>query len=258
MTGVIPPPLPAAAALVPPRFGFGQHEVIVESPRHIASLTDLTADEARLLMMAYRDRIAALRRSGQFKYVQVFKNVGAAAGASIEHAHSQLIALADVPHVIEREVANSRDFFRRTGKSLLSAMAADELAAGARVVAETPRYIAFCPYASRFPFEVWVLPRKEEGSFESTEDGELGELSHFLQDVVGRIESAVGCVAYNCYLHSQPFDTAANDHYHWHIEIFPRFTKAAGFEWATGVFINPYLPETAAETLRARRQSDCG
>ena len=233
------------------RDGFGQHEVIIESPRHVASLTELTPAEARLVLMAYRDRIAELRQSGNFKYVQIFKNVGAAAGASIEHAHSQLIALPDVPDVIQQEVARSRDHFKQSGDSLLAQLASDELAAAERMVSQSPRFVAICPFASRFPFEVWVLPRRQQSSFESVQDGEAGELSLFLQEVIGRIESAVGCVAYNYFLHTEPFDTFEDDHYHWHIEIFPRITKAAGFEWATGIFINPCLPESAAAALRA-------
>jgi UDPglucose--hexose-1-phosphate uridylyltransferase len=248
--GDCPPPLSGTSALKSPRCGFGQHEVIIESPRHIASLTDLTPDEARLLLVAYRDRIAALRQNKQFKYVQIFKNVGPAAGASLEHAHSQLVALPDVPEVIQQEVASCREFYETTGRSLLAAMAEDELAAGDRIVAQSPRFLAFCPYASRFPYEVWLLPRAQQASFEFAKDEELGELSTFLQEVIGRIEGTLGRVAYNYFLHTEPFDTSAYDHYHWHIEIFPRLTKAAGFEWATGMFINPFLPEAAAQSLR--------
>lgn len=249
------PPPQSDSLLSDCRVGFGQHEVIIESPRHVASLTELTAEEARLVLMAYRARIADLRRSGLFKFVQIFKNVGAAAGASIEHSHSQLIALAEVPDVIKHEVASSREFFRETGGSLLEALASEQ-AAQDRIVAASLGFVAFCPFASRFPFEVWLLPRRQQSSFESMQDGELGELAGLLQDVIGRIESAVGCVAYNYFLHTEPFDTLESDHYHWHIEIFPRLTKAAGFEWATGVFINPLDPESAAAALRAAKPAD--
>jgi UDPglucose--hexose-1-phosphate uridylyltransferase len=130
-------------------------------------------------------------------------------------------------------------------------MIADELRAGERIVAMTRSFVAMCPYASRFPFEVWIVPREQRAKFESVEDGELGELSLLVRDAVGRIERAVGLTPYNYFLHTLPFDIPANDHYHWHIEIFPRLTKVAGFEWGTGCFINPYPPELAAARLRA-------
>jgi len=126
-----------------------------------------------------------------------------------------------------------------------------ELAAGERIVIETKHFVAFCPYASRFGFEVWIVPRRHQPRFEDVEAGELGELSLLMREVISRIESAVGQVAYNYFLHTQPFDMPAYDHYHWHIEIVPRLTKVAGFEWSTGCFINPYAPEAAASHLRS-------
>jgi UDPglucose--hexose-1-phosphate uridylyltransferase len=237
----------AAPEAVP---GFGRHEVIIESPRHVASLSELTPDEAVTVFIAYRDRLQALKAEGQFKYVQIFKNVGSAAGASLEHVHSQLVALPGVPEVVQQELAASEEFSRQHKKSLLPAMIEDEFAAGSRIVAQSAGVVAFCPYASRFPYEVWITPRLHSPRFEDAQTGELGELSRIMCDIVGRIERATGQPAYNYHLHTQPFDMPAAHHYHWHIEIIPRLTKVAGFEWGTGCFINPYLPETAAEHLR--------
>lgn len=232
--------------------GFGRHEVIIESPRHVASLAELTPDEAEQVFHAYRDRMLTLKAEGQYRYVQIFKNVGPAAGASLEHVHSQLVALPGVPEVVAQELASCRDYFAQHGRPLLADTIEQELAAGERIVATTEHFVAFCPRAGRFPYETWLLPRQSNPSFEITQTGELGELSRLMQDLIGRIERTAGCTAYNCVLHSQPFDTPADDHYHWHIEIIPRTTKIAGFEWGTGCYINPLPPEAAAAHLRGQ------
>jgi UDPglucose--hexose-1-phosphate uridylyltransferase len=231
--------------------GFGRHEVIIESPRHVASLSELTDAEAEAAFAAYRDRLQQLKSEGYYRYVQVFKNVGPAAGASLEHVHSQLVALPSVPEVVEQELAASGDYFRQHRRSLLLDMLEREITAADRIVAQTKHFVAFCPYASRFAYEVWIAPRRHQPRFEDVETGELGELSRLVREMVGCIERAVGQVAYNYFLHTQPFDMPAHDHYHWHIEIIPRLTKVAGFEWGTGCFINPYPPESAAADLRA-------
>jgi UDPglucose--hexose-1-phosphate uridylyltransferase len=231
--------------------GFGSHEVIVESPRHIASFSELTDAEAAAVFSAYSDRLQKLKAAGSYRYVQIFKNVGPAAGASLEHVHSQLVALPTVPEVIEQELAASGEFFQQYKRSLLGDMIEREVAAGDRIVAQTDNFVAFCPYASRFGYEVWLAPRRHQPRFEDAQKGELGEASRLARDIIGRIERAAGQSAYNYFLHTQPFDMPAYDHYHWHIEIIPRLTKVAGFEWGTGCFINPYPPEAAAEHLRS-------
>jgi UDPglucose--hexose-1-phosphate uridylyltransferase len=231
--------------------GFGCHEVIIESPRHVASLSELTDAEAEATFVAYRDRLCQLKADGRYRYVQIFKNAGPAAGASLEHVHSQLIALPSVPEAIQQELAGSDDYFRQHGRPALLDLLNQEAAAGNRIVAQTDHFVALCPYASRFPYEVWIAPCRHQPRFEDAEAGELGELSRLARDVIGRIERAIGPVAYNYFLHTQPFDMPAYDHYHWHIEITPRLLKVAGFEWGTGCFINPYPPEAAAAHLRS-------
>jgi UDPglucose--hexose-1-phosphate uridylyltransferase len=230
--------------------GFGRHEVIIESPRHVASLSDLTPQEAEAVFAAYRDRLEQLKAEGRYQYVQIFKNVGSAAGASLEHVHSQLVALPGVPEALQQELIVSADHFERHRTSLLSEVVAEELAAAARIVAESKRFVAWCPYASRVPYEICVAPRGHQPRFEDAKPGELGELSRLMHDLIGRIERAAGQSAYNYFLHTAPFDTPAPGHYHWHIEILPRLTKLGGFEWGTGCYINPLLPEAAAEHLR--------
>ena len=230
--------------------GFGAHEVIIESPRHVASLSELTDAESELVFRAYRDRIRDLAATGQFQYVQIFKNVGPAAGASLEHVHSQLVALPGVPEVLQQELAASSEYYREHQRPLLTSLLESELAAGDRVVAQSANFVAICPYASRFPYETWLAPRHHQPRFEAATDGELAEIALLARDVIGRLERAAGITAYNAFLHTLPFRAPQGEHYHWHIEILPRLTKVAGFEWSTGCFINPFSPESAAALLR--------
>jgi UDPglucose--hexose-1-phosphate uridylyltransferase len=234
--------------------GFGRHEVIIESPRHVASLSELTAAEGELVFTAYRDRLRDLKADGRYRYVQIFKNVGPAAGASLEHVHSQLLALPGIPEVVQQELSASERYWHEHGSSLLADLACQEVHSEKRLVIKSERFVAFCPYASRFPYEVWIAPRRHQPAFEAVEAGELGELSRLTTDVIGRIESAAGTAAYNYFLHTKPFDSPQHDHYHWHIEITPRLTKVAGFEWGTGCFINPFPPEASAAQLRGVRK----
>lgn len=236
----------------------GVHEVIIEAPQHVASLTELDQDQLRLTWMAYRDRLSEHARDPRWKYGQLFKNVGSAAGASIEHTHSQLITLPHIPHEIETELASCKKHWETYQRGLLADILEQELVAGVRIVEETPNFVAFCPFASRFPYEVWTLPRQAAARFQrfahgpaiTPSDDELGELGNLVQRILSRMESLLNRPAYNFFLHTAPFDTLPYDYYHWHVEIFPRLTKAAGFEWGTGYFINPVSPEEAAMALR--------
>jgi UDPglucose--hexose-1-phosphate uridylyltransferase len=224
--------------------------VIIESPRHVASVSELSAQEAAFVFRVYRDRMQQLKAEQCFKYVQIFKNAGPAAGASLEHIHSQLVALYEVPEVVEQELRSCADYYRRHGQGLMARLLESELDAGTRIVAQTQRVVAFCPYASRFAWEVWVMPRRPVPRYEDSEDAEIEEAAQVIRDLIGRIECLAGQTAYNYFLHSLPFDGAVTEHYHWHVELVPRLTKTAGFEWSTGCFINPVAPEWAAEQLR--------
>lgn len=231
----------------------GAHEVIIESPDHCLSPTDLTQEQSKLVYTVYRDRLREASRQRHLAYGMIFKNAGAAAGASLEHLHSQLIATPMVPPGAQIELDHCRQFHRRTGTCLFCAILQHELAAKQRVVAQSARFVAFCPFASRFAYESWILPRAHSSRFEQLGEDDLSELAQLVRHVVGRIESALERPAYNWLLHSAPFDTSAQDHYHWHIEIFPRLAQVAGFELGTGCFINCTSPERAAGCLRGAR-----
>ncbi len=230
--------------------GVGAHEVIIESPRHLLSTADLPEDAVRDVLAAYRDRLHDLKRDRRLIYGMIFKNVGAAAGASLEHTHSQLVVTPIVPINVREEMSGALEFYRYRGRCVYCDMIQQEQASERRMVLDTPSFMAFCPFASRFPFETWVLPKSHSSHYENIAKGAMDELAGVLKQVIAKIELALDRPAYNYIIHTAPFDTQELDHYHWHMEIIPCLTKTAGFEWGTGFYINPVPPEEASSFLR--------
>jgi UDPglucose--hexose-1-phosphate uridylyltransferase len=229
---------------------YGRHEVAIESPRHLVSITQLSQQGVREVVWAYRERLAALKEDSRLVYPQVFKNSGLAGGASLEHVHSQIMATPFVPGGIAERLARSLTFYRRHTQCVFCDLIRRELAAGERIVSETPEYVVLCPFASRVPYETWILPKAHASHFEQISSEVAGLLALVLQQTLARIEGLLEVPAYNYLIHTSPFDTSPLDHYHWTIEIVPRVTKVAGFEWGTGIYINPVPPEDAASLLR--------
>jgi len=234
--------------LIEPAYGI--HEVVVESPEHVESLSDLPADQVKLVFRAYRDRLRQLKTDSQFKYGLVFKNVGEAGGASIEHAHSQLVALPNVPPVVQAELGGSARYLEEHGRSFWQNLVDEAVESGTRLAIETSHHVAVCPFAARFPFETWVAPKRSATHFEMSDDEELEDAAVLVQDVIRRFERLLDRPAYNFLIHTTPFSLSKDTEYRWHIEVFPRLAKLAGFEWATGCYINAVPPELAAEKLR--------
>ena len=230
--------------------GVGAHEVIIESPKHLVSTSQLREEELREVLWVYRDRLVDLKKDRRLVYGMIFKNVGAAAGASLEHTHSQLIVTPIVPINVWEEMNGSLEFCNYRGRCVYCDMIQQELAGEKRIVVDGPGFVAFCPFASRFPFETWVLPKIHSSHYEHIQKNGVDELSGVIRQVIAKIEAALDRPAYNYIIHTAPFDTPELGHYHWHIEIMPSLTKAAGFEWGTGFYINPVPPEEAAAFLR--------
>ena len=230
--------------------GIGAHEVIIESPRHIQSLTSLDNENVEEVLLCYRDRLVDLKSDKRFVYGLLFKNVGFSAGASLEHTHSQVIVTPIVPPLVANEIANAKAFYQRTEKCLFCDMIQQEIETDKRVVISTDNFVVFAPFASRFPFETWILPKKHESNFENLQEDEAKELAHVLKSVLTRLEATLDFPPYNYIIHSAPFNVTESKHFHWHIEIIPRLTNIAGFEWGTGFYINPTPPEESAELLR--------
>lgn len=230
--------------------GVGAHEVIIESPQHHVSLSQLDEPAIREVIWAYHDRMVDLKRDKRFAHGLIFKNVGAAAGASLEHTHSQLIVTPTVPISVWEEMLGSLDFFRFRGRCIYCDMIRQEQDTETRVVMDTDQFIAFCPFASRFPFETWIVPKGHSSHFENITKAGVDDLSMVLKTVLSKLETALDHPPYNYIIHTAPFDHDHLEHYHWHIEIIPRLTKVAGFEWGSGFYINPMPPEDAARFLR--------
>jgi len=228
--------------------GVGDHEVIIETPRHNIRLFDLAVEEVTDVIWAYRERMRALKQDARFRFVMVFKNHGAAAGASLEHSHSQLVALPIVPKRVFEEMEGARTYHADHHQCIFCDIIKQEIAAEARIIEEKDGVVAIAPFASRFPFETWIIPQGHSPSFEEMED--YHGLAHVLRGVLRRMDRVLNDPPFNFVIHTSPFGESANAYYHWHLEIMPRVTKVAGFEWGTGFYINPTPPEEAAAYLR--------
>ncbi|HAF17805.1 MAG TPA: galactose-1-phosphate uridylyltransferase, partial [Peptococcaceae bacterium] len=175
---------------------------------------------------------------------------GSIAGASLEHPHSQLIATPLVPPFIAEELKGAKEYHTEQGHCIYCDMIAHEIEEGERVVAEKQDFISFCPYASRFPFETWIMPKRHQASFGSLDSGQLQSLTEIVQETMQKITGSLNNPPYNMVLHSAPSGEDDAPYYHWHLEVLPRLTIVAGFEWGTGIIINPTPPESAAKYLR--------
>jgi UDPglucose--hexose-1-phosphate uridylyltransferase len=230
--------------------GLGAHEVIVETPDHAADLADLSESQVEEVLWAYHDRILDLRKDRRFRFILIFKNHGIDAGASLEHAHSQLIALPIVPLNVAEELQGAKEYYQYKERCVFCDIVRQELETGARLVAENEDFVTLCPFAPRFPFEMWILPKQHGAAFENATKHEYQHLARALRDALRRLNRVLGTPPFNFMVHSLPLHDADNGYYHWHIEIMPKLTTVAGFEWGTGFYINPTPPEEAARALR--------
>lgn len=230
--------------------GVGAHEVIIECPHYAESMARLSVDNIREVLWVYRDRLVDLKKDPRLVHGLIFKNKGASAGATLEHSHSQLIVTPVVPISVWEEMTGALEFYNYRGRCIYCDMNQQELAAGSRIVLDTPNFVVFCPFASRFPFETWVLPKPHSSHFENIQRQGVEEMGMVLKTILAKLEIALDDPPYNYIIHTAPFDIQEVPHYHWHLEIIPRLTRIAGFEWGSGFYINPVLPEQAAAFLR--------
>ncbi len=230
--------------------GVGAHEVIIETPSHETNMGVLSEKQFEEILWAYRDRILDLREDKRFRYVLIFKNQGAEAGATLEHTHSQLIALPIVPRNVIDELTGAQEYYKYKERCIYCDMVRQELEEKVRVVSENENFAVLCPFAPRFPFETWILPKKHSCYFEHASKQEYIDLSRSLRETLIRLNRSLNDPPFNYIIHSMPFGEAENGHYHWHIEVMPKLTQVAGFEWGTGFYINPVTPEESTTCLR--------
>ncbi len=238
--------------------GFGAHEVIIETPDHNKNLKDQSVEELSKVLKTFQYRIEELYKDKRLRYCLVFKNEGWEAGASLEHPHSQLIATPVIPKRIKEELVGSRNYFKGRRRCIYCDILSQERKDGERIVYENKEYIAFCPFASRFPFEIWLLPKKHNADFCSqTTKKNIPLLADALKTTMQKLASTLNDPQYNYVIHTAPNPISRHGYgknidrdFHWHIEIIPRLTRLAGFEWGADFYINPMAPEEAARSLR--------
>jgi len=235
--------------------GLGAHEVIIETPDHHGLFGNYSDRQVQEILWAYRDRMLELAKDKRFSYFMLFKNKGREAGASLDHPHTQLIAIPTVPKRVKEEIKGGRAYYDFRERCVYCDMIAQESSNGSRVVLENKNYLSFAPFASRFPFETWILPKRHETHFENIERNDIVDLAQILKGTLSMLQECLNDPPYNFIIHTTPADEGSLPHYHWHIEIMPKLTKVAGFEWGTGFYINPTPPEDAAEFLRNIKES---
>lgn len=230
----------------------GAHEVIIESARHVHQMSALSADELCDVLAVYAQRLRYWHDDGRFRYGLLFKNQGQAAGASLAHLHSQLVTLPELPPAVERELERADGECRQRGMCPYCRLCEQEQALADRIVLNRDGYIAFCPYASLQPLEVWILPTSHETWFERSSNADAPtQLAGVLQSLFNKLETLVPAASFNMLLRTAPWQSNVEHCCHWRIELLPRFNPLAGLELATGIHINPVRPERAAARLRA-------
>ena len=230
--------------------GLGAHEVVIETPNHDTDLADMPDSQVEKVIWAHRDRMLDLRKDRRLLYALVFKNHGAAAGATQDHPHSQLIATPIVPKRVQEEIKGARQYYDYRERCIFCDILQQEIKERERLVCENGSCISIVPFAGRFPFETWVLPKVHAADFTQIGKQEAIDLARSLKETLYRIKRTLNDPPYNFMLHSSPFQEPDPDVYHWHIEIIPKLTRTAGFEWGSGLYINETPPELAAQALR--------
>ena len=240
--------------------GIGAHEMIIETPRHIANIADLDEAQIAKVITCWIDRFVDLSRDERFKYVLIFKNYGwASGGSNIRHSRTQLIATPITPKRVKEELAGTRKYYETHERCIFCDLIRQEIESKTRVVLDEDGFLAVTAFASRFPFEIWLLPKQHSYNFADTSVENRMRLGRVLKKVLTKLKQSLDDPPYNFVLHTAPFKrekakagywTTIKEDYHWHIEIIPRLTAQAGFEWGTGFYICPIAPEEAAQYLR--------
>jgi UDPglucose--hexose-1-phosphate uridylyltransferase len=230
--------------------GVGAHEVLIETPYHQKDTCDLLNPEIENFLSMYCRRAIDLTKDKRFKYIMIFKNFGAAAGASLEHPHTQMVALPMVPKNVMEEIRGAHDYFEYRERCIFCDIIRQEIQEKDRIILENRHFLVFCPFVSRFPFEIWIIPKNHAGYFCHMPLEEIPSLAQVLKEVITRLKKLFPNLSYNYIVHSSPVNGEGGiESYHWHIEFMPKLTRVAGFEWGSGFYLVPTPPELAAKYL---------
>jgi UDPglucose--hexose-1-phosphate uridylyltransferase len=227
----------------------GAHELVTDTPDHTRTWADFRPEDMVPLLEMYRARIVDLRRDRRFRHVVVLKNHGAA-WSHYQHAHSHVIATPFTPKRLEEEIAGAREYYRMRERCAFCDQLSEELRAGTRLVARNPEFATFAPFASEYPFEMWIMPIRHAADFSTLSDASLATLAGLLVDALARLRAALDDPPYSVVLHAGPLDGGDQAEFHWHWEIVPHLGHELGMEWGTGMFSNPVPPEDGAQRLR--------
>jgi UDPglucose--hexose-1-phosphate uridylyltransferase len=236
--------------------GLGAHEVIIESPNHDDTLSTLSIPKFKDVIFTFKERMLDLKKDSRFRYSLIFKNHGVQAGASLEHTHSQLIALPIVPKRVIEELKGAHEYYSYKERCIYCDIVRQEIRDQIRVISENSHFLAIAPFAPKFPFETWIIPKEHSAAFEHTSNDLNEPLARIFSEVLRKLDKVLNYSPYNFILHTAPFRGNSTlrenvgDYYHWHFEIMPKLTRVAGFEWGSGFYINPTPPEESAKFLR--------
>lgn len=235
----------------------GANEIVIETPEHDKSPEDIGADQILKVLNVYRERLVDLERDARLRYVFVYKNHGRASGATYSHPHSQVIATPIIPKRIKEELDGAKQYYAYKERCIFCDMMREEMRMGDRVIYETRDFIAFSPYAPKFPFEFWILPKRHSCAYQDIIGSEIEDLSLMIMTIIKKMRKVLDNPPYNLVIHTAPNRIPRKDHwhtlgedFHWHIEVMPRLIRMSGFEWGSGFYILTTSPEEGAKYLR--------
>jgi len=230
--------------------GFGVHEVIIESPLHNVPMALMPYEQVEKVLAAYRQRYNALKGDHKLKFITIFKNHGADSGTSLAHPHSQLVATPIITPYYHRRFDKAHDYFADFGRCLYCDMLDNELKKDERIIIEDREFVVFEPFASRAPYETWIIPKTHRASFGLLAEKHVSELATILKDTLLCIYQKLDNPSFNLMIDTSTTYDEEDPYYHWHIRIVPRLSMVAGFEIGSGIYISSALPEESAEVLR--------
>lgn len=234
--------------------GMGFHEVVIETPDHAQALESMSDEAVADVLRTFVLRVKELKKDQRIKYVMIFKNHGRNAGASLLHPHSQIISMPMAPLRVMQEIDGAADYHDERGTCVFCDIVKEETEFKRRIVGENADFLAVTPYASRFSFETWILPKAHASHFEDMPDAQAAALAGIVKATLAKLSASLPDLSYNLIVHTMPVQEPSAAHYHWHIEIMPKLSHVAGFEWGTGFYINTVSPEDAAAALNSGKK----
>jgi UDPglucose--hexose-1-phosphate uridylyltransferase len=235
----------------------GANEIIIESPEHNTRPEDMGLEQMVRVIRLYRDRLADLEKDSRLRYILIYKNSGKDAGEIFSHPVSNLMATPVIPKRVKDELDSAKQYYNYKERCIFCDIIREELRAGERIILETKNFVAFCPYAAKFPFESWIIPKRHSCAFHEIAFDEIGDMGFILMSILKKLRRILNEPPFNYFIHTAPNMVPRKNHwhtlgedFHWHLEIIPRLMQMSGFEWGSGFYILPTSPENAAKYLR--------